>query len=204
MPLAAQLETAFPGVDEIRSRPLRKLVVEFWTYVSDVNPRWRDIEAIPLFPSLPIETYGNLAQHIRGMARIVDALVPAYAEVWRIDLDRDAFLAAVYVHDAAKVIEFVEKDGALTATAGFNHALEAGRITRDLAGPEDIAHMVECHSFAGPLVIPRTRAAQLFLFLDPMCLPVFPEQGKSAVERHLDANGWQDPQTKERYRSPLR
>jgi hypothetical protein len=137
------------------------------------------------------------------MADVVDVLVPVYAKTWRVELDRDAFLAAAYIHDAAKVIEFVRTDGELTALPGFNHALEAGRIIRDLGGPEDLAHMVECHSFAGPLVMPRTRAAQLFLFLDPLCLAVFPEQGKGAVERHLEANGWRDPNVKERYRSPV-
>jgi len=201
--LAAQLERAFPGIASIRQPSLRKLVADLWQYVADVNPQWLEIEAIPLFPSLPIETYGNLANHIRAMARVAETVVPVYAELWSIELSLDDFLAAVYVHDAAKVIEFVKKDGELAAIPGFNHALEAGRIVRDLGGPEAIAHMVECHSFAGALTMPRTRAAQLFLFLDPLCLPVFPEQGKGAVERHLDSNGWQDPKTKEKYRSPL-
>jgi hypothetical protein len=38
--------------------------------------------------------------------------------------------------------------------------------------------------------LPRTAAAQIFQYLDPLCLPVFPEHGKSSVERHLDANKW--------------
>jgi hypothetical protein len=202
MPLARQLEASFPGLNAIQQDRLRDLVRNLWQFVGDVNPQWRDIEAIPIFPSLPVATYGNLARHIRAMARVAETLVPAYAEIWRVELSLDDFLTAAYVHDAAKVIEFVRKDGELSATPGFNHAIEAGHIVRDLGGPEEIAHMVECHSFAGPLVVPRTRAAQLFLFLDPLCLPVFPEQGKGAVERHLDANGWRDPRTKERYRSP--
>ena len=203
MLVAAQIEKAFPGIASIEQDRLRKLVLDFWQYVADMNPRWSDVEAVPLSPALPIETYGNLANHIRAMARLAEALVPTYASVWGIPLSVDDFLTAAYVHDGAKVIEFVRKDGELSAIPGFNHALEAGRIVRDLGGPEEIAHMVDCHSFAGPLTVPRTRAAQLFLFLDPLCLPVFPEQGKGAVERHLDANGWRDPQTKEKYRSPM-
>ncbi|OLC56917.1 MAG: hypothetical protein AUH85_04610 [Chloroflexi bacterium 13_1_40CM_4_68_4] len=203
MSLGSQVDRAFPGIAAIEQPSLRKLVKDFWQYVADVNAQWRDIEAIPIFPSLPIETTGNLANHIRAMARVSEAIVPLYAELWGVELSADDFLTAVYVHDAAKVIEFVKKDGELTAIPGFNHALEAGRIVRDLGGPEEIAHMVESHSFAGALAVPRTRAAQLFLFLDPLCLPIFPEQGKGAVERHLDANGWQDPKTKEKYRSPL-
>src|SRR5436190_1441420 len=89
-----------------------------------------------------------------------------------------------------------------SAIPRYNHAIEAGRIVRELGGPEPLAHMIEAHSFAGALVVPRTRDAQLFLMLDPMCLNVFPEQGPGVVERHLKANGWDDPKTLERYRSP--
>ena len=64
-----------------------------------------------------------------------------------------------------------------------------------------LAHGVEAHSFAGPLVVLRTCEPQLFLFLDQICLAVFPEQGPSAVARHLIANNWQDPHVLERYRS---
>ena len=73
---------------------------------------------------------------------------------------------------------------------------------RELGGPEPLAHIVEAHSFAGALVVPRTRDAQLFLLIDPMCLNVFPEQGTGVVERHLKSNNWEDPRTLERYRSP--
>ncbi len=199
---ASALVSAFPGIRAIRDERLHGLVFELWRTVGERNPTWTDLEDIPLFPTLPIATYGNLASHVRAMARMTATLVPVYADAWGIALDLDAYLTSVYVHDAAKVIEFTRRGGAVVATPGFNHALEAGSIVRELGGPENIAHMVECHSFAGPLVVPRTRDAQLFLFLDPLCLPVFPEQGPSAVARHLAANGWSDPRTKEGYRSP--
>ena len=77
---------------------------------------------------------------------------------------------------------------------GDKQAIAGGQVARQLGAPESLAHLVEAHAFAGPLVAPRTREAQLFLFLDVLCLPVFPEQGESAVERHLRANGWTAPQ----------
>jgi hypothetical protein len=190
---ASAVERAFPRIADLRDERLRRLVMDLWAYVSERNPRWSDIASLPLQPALPIKTYGNLAAHIRAMVRTAESLVPTYAEAWGIRLDLDTFRAAAYIHDAAKVIEFVERDGALVPTPGFNHAIECGKIVRELDGPETIAHMVEAHSFAGPLVVPRTREAQLFLFLDVICLPVFPEQGPSAVERHLKANGWDAP-----------
>ena len=192
----------FPEADAIADRSLRRLVMDVWRYVSERNPAWSDIERIPLHPTMPIATHGNLVKHVVAMVRISEALVPIYRELWQQDLDLDLCRAASYVHDAAKVIEFSEKDGAITALPGFNHAVEAGRIVRELGGPEPLAHMVEAHSFAGALVVPRARDAQLFLLLDPMCLNVFPEQGAGVIERHLKANGWEDPRTLERYRAP--
>jgi hypothetical protein len=192
----------FPGIGAIADKRLRALSQDVWRYVSDRNPTWSDIERIPLHPTMPIATHGNLVKHVNAMIRLSETLGPLYRELWLQDLDLDAFRAAVYVHDAAKVIEFTETDTGLQAIAGYNHAIEAGRIVRELGGPEPLAHMCEAHSFSGPLVLPRTRDAQLFLLMDPMCLNVFPEQGPGVFERHLKANGWDAPPTLERYRSP--
>jgi hypothetical protein len=198
----ADVLRTFAAIEDIGDARLRNLSTEMWRYVSERNPAWTDIERIPLHPAMPIATHGNLVKHVIAMVRISEALVPIYRELWKQDLDLDTFRAASYVHDAAKVIEFSEKDGAVVGVPGYNHAIEAGRIVRELGGPEPLAHMVEAHSFAGALVMPRTRDAQLFLMLDPMCLNVFPEHGPGVVERHLKANGWEDPRTLERYRSP--
>ena len=69
------------------------------------------------------------------MVRISEALVPIYRELWQQDLDLDTYRAASYIHDAAKVIEFSEKDGGVVGIPGYNHAIEAGRIVRELGGP---------------------------------------------------------------------
>jgi hypothetical protein len=192
----------FPGIGAITDKRLRQLSLDVWRYVSDRNSTWSDIERIPLHPTMPIATHGNLTKHVNAMVRLSETLAPLYRELWSQDLDLDVFRAAVYVHDAAKVIEFTETAGGLEAVAGFNHAIEAGRIVRELGGPEGIAHMCEAHSFSGPLVVPKTRDAQLFLLMDPMCLNVFPEQGPGVFQRHLKANGWDAPPTLERYRAP--
>jgi hypothetical protein len=199
----ADILRAFPQINAIENVRLRKLSTDVWRYVSERNPDWTDIERLPLHPTMPIAAHGNLVKHVIAMVRISEALVPVYRELWAQDLDLDVFRAASYIHDAAKVVEFREKDGVITAIPGYHHAIEAGRIVRELGGPEPLAHVVEAHSFAGALVAPRTREAQLFLFLDPMCLNVFPEDGTGVVERHLKANGWEDPRTVERYRSPI-
>ena len=190
----------FPGIGAITDRRLRQLSLDVWRYVSDRNPTWSDIGRIPLHPTLPIATHGTLIAHVAAMARLAETLAPMYRELWAQDLDLDTFRAAAYVHDAAKVIEFTDSAAGLQAIAGYNHAIEAGRIVRELGGPEGIAHMCEAHSFTGPLVVPRTRDAQLFLLMDPICLNVFPEQGPGVFERHLKANGWDEPQTLDRYR----
>jgi len=193
----------FPGIGAITDTRLRKLSLDVWRYVSDRNATWSDIERIPLHPTIPVATHGNLTKHVDAMVRLAETLAPLYRELWQQDLDLDTYRTAAYVHDAAKVIEFTQTDGGLQAIAGYNHAIEASRIVRELGGPEGLAHMVEAHSFSGPLVMPKTRDAQLFLLMDPMCLNVFPGQGGPAVfERHLKANGWDAPATLERYRPP--
>jgi hypothetical protein len=192
----------FPGIGAITDKRLRQLSLDMWRYVSDRNATWSDIERIPLHPTMPIATHGNLVKHVVAMVRLCETLAPMYRELWQQDLDLDTYRAAAYVHDAAKVIEFTETGAGLEAIAGYNHAIEAGRIVRELGGPEGLAHMVEAHSLSGPLVVPRTRDAQLFLLMDPMCLNVFPEQGPGVIERHLKANGREAPTTLESYRSP--
>lgn len=188
--LADRLDRSFPGISRISDGKLRELVKAQWRYVSERNPVHTDIEKIPLHPTLPFETYGGLAPHLRSMATLAETLVPVYSREWHIEMPLDHFLAAAYVHDSAKVIEFVMQDGALVGTPGFDHAVEGARIAREVGFPEAIAHMIEVHTFLGKQRLPRTKEAQLLQLLDPMCLPVFPEKGKGAVERHLDANGW--------------
>lgn len=192
--LDAQLESAFPDIARIRDATLRELVHAQWRYVAEHgDPAHTDIDRIPLHPSLPVETYGPLTAHVRGQMEISQVLVPFAKREWKIDLDLDHFLACAVVHDSAKVIEFVMKDGKLTATPGFDHALEAAKIARSLGFPAGIVHMIAVHTYLGPKRLPKTAAAQLFQFLDPICVPVFAEHGKSAVERHLEANGWKAP-----------
>ncbi len=197
------LVRAFPGIEKISDQRQRALVFDVWRHVSERNPAWSDVARIPLHPSMPIPTHGNLVKHVDAMVRVVETLVPLERELWDQRLDLDLFRTAAYVHDAAKVIEFTERDGAIEALPGYNHAIEAGRIVREVGGSEQLAHMCEAHSFTGPLVVPKTREAQLFLLLDPICLNVFPEQGPGVVQRHLKANAREEPRTLQTYRSPL-
>ncbi len=192
--LADQLEGAFPDIARIRDATLRELVHAQWRYVAEHgDPVHTDVERIPVHPSLPLAVHGGLGSHIRGQMEISQVLVPFAKREWKLDLDLDHFLACAVVHDSAKVIEFVMTDGKLTATPGFDHALEAAKIARSLGFPSGIVHMIAVHTYLGPKRLPKTAAAQLFQFLDPICVPVFPEHGKSAVERHLEANGWVAP-----------
>ncbi len=149
----------FPGIDAITDRRLRQLSLDVWRYVSERNPTWSDIGRIPLHPTMPIATHGTLIAHVTAMARLAETLASLYRELWAQDLDLDTFRAAAYVHDAAKVIEFTDGPAGLQAIAGYNHAIEAGRIVRELGGPAAIAHMAEAHSFSGSHVPERVPGA---------------------------------------------
>src|SRR5581483_4928863 len=59
----------FPAIGTIADARLRSLSVDVWRYVSDRNPAWSDIERVPLHPTMPIATHGNLVKHIVGMVR---------------------------------------------------------------------------------------------------------------------------------------
>lgn len=194
--LDQQLEKAFPEIARIGDARLRELCAAQWRSVSERGDKVHtDIERIPIHPSLPVATYGGLAAHIRGQIALSQTLIPLYAREWRITLDLDHFVACAIVHDSAKVIEFENKDGVLVATPGFDHALAGAKIAREVGFPREVVHMIAVHTYLGPKRLPNTTAAQLFQFLDPICVPVFPEKGKSAVERHLDANGWKPQPT---------
>ncbi len=189
--LADQLERVFPDLAEVRDARLRDLAKAQWRLVAERgDPVHTDIERIPVHPTLPVERYGGLAAHVRAQMALSRTIVATYAREWGVALDLDHFLVCAAVHDSAKVIEFVARDGALVATPGYDHALEGARIAREVGLPEEIVHMVAVHTYLGRKRLPRTAAAQLFQFLDPICLAVFPGAGKGAVERHLDANGW--------------
>lgn len=193
--IAAQtVRRAFPDIERIRDEDLRAKTVRFWEEVGRRNPIWEDPDRVPMHPQmLPIERHGSLANHQRAMASIAQTLVPVYKREWGIEFDLDHWLAAVHIHDAAKVVEFVEKDGAIVPTPGFNHALAAAKIALELGFPRPVAHMVACHTFIGPLILPRTPEAALFQFIDPLCLPFFPEHEGGGIVRHLKANGWEAP-----------
>lgn len=188
--LVDQLDAAFPDLAKIRDAGIRKAVSDQWRYVNECNPAWTDLEKLPVHPTLPIERYGNLIKHIRGQMALSQVIVPTMEKEWGVTLDLDHFLACAVVHDSAKVIEFIEQDGTLVATPGFDHAYEAAKIALAVGFPREVAHMIAVHTYLGKRRLPRTAAAQIFQFLDPICLPVFPEGGKGVVERHLDHNGW--------------
>ena len=53
MPSEADVLRAFPAINDISDARLRKLSTDVWRYVSERNPAWTDIAAIPLHPTMP-------------------------------------------------------------------------------------------------------------------------------------------------------
>src|SRR3954464_14526284 len=134
-----QVRAAFPGIDAIADARLRALSYDVWRHVSERNHSWSDVARLPLHPTMPIAKHGNLVKHVVAMVRLSEAIVPLFAELWNERIDLDLFRAACYVHDAAKVIEFTETKDGLAAIPGYNHAIEAGRIVRELGGAQRAA-----------------------------------------------------------------
>ncbi len=67
----------FPGIGAIADKRLRELSLDMWRYVSDRNSTWGDIERIPLHPTMPIATHGNLTKHVHAMVRLSETLAPS-------------------------------------------------------------------------------------------------------------------------------
>ncbi len=187
------LTRSFPQLEQISDPALRAVVHDTWELAASSSTLELELEELPISPTLPIGAHGTLAMHIRAMARVGLGLLDAYRTEFGIEMATDELLTAVYVHDVAKLLEFSFVGGRLTAAGGFNHALEGARLAARCDAPASVIEMVRSHSFAGPLVMPRTREAQLFLLLDGICLRAFPEDGDDAIRRHLRSNGWRVP-----------
>jgi hypothetical protein len=188
-----EVVASFPGIHDISDASRRDLVLDVWKAAADRRTLDLPLEHIPISPTLPVDQHGTLAMHIRAMADVGSAVVRAYEEHLDVAMLLDDVLTAVYVHDVAKLYEFSFRADRLVGTPGFNHALEGARLVEHCGAPPSVVEMVRSHSFAGPLIMPATREAQLFMFLDAICLRAFPEDGDDAVRRHLRSNGWEVP-----------
>ncbi|ELK54155.1 HD domain-containing protein [Haloferax volcanii] len=140
----AQVEAAFPELDDIEDDGLRDRVREAWC-LGLARGGWRDIEDIPY--AWNIHEVTNV-EHVRGVTRIAVRAAEEQRDFHGADPDFDVVRAACLLHDVGKCyeyVDFVDDDRLDDPDPEF----ASGEIPHSLSGYA-LAHEVGC-----PLAVQR-------------------------------------------------
>ncbi|QIB77668.1 HD domain-containing protein [Haloferax volcanii] len=140
----AQVEVAFPELDDIEDDGLRDRVREAWC-LGLARGGWRDIEDIPY--AWNIHEVTNV-EHVRGVTRIAVRAAEEQRDFHGADPDFDVVRAACLLHDVGKCYEYVDfvDDDRLDDP---DPEYAGGEIPHSLSGYA-LAHEVGC-----PLAVQR-------------------------------------------------
>ncbi|WP_430639541.1 HD domain-containing protein [Haloferax volcanii] len=140
----AQVEVAFPELDDIEDDGLRDRVREAWC-LGLARGGWRDIEDIPY--AWNIHEVTNV-EHVRGVTRIAVRAAEEQRDFHGADPDFDVVRAACLLHDVGKCYEYVDfvDDDRLDDP---DPEYASGEIPHSLSGYA-LAHEVGC-----PLAVQR-------------------------------------------------
>ncbi|MBC9987710.1 MULTISPECIES: HD domain-containing protein [Haloferax] len=140
----AQVEAAFPELDDIEDDGLRDRVREAWC-LGLARGGWRDIEDIPY--AWNIHEVTNV-EHVRGVTRIAVRAAEEQRDFHGADPDFDVVRAACLLHDVGKCYEYVDfvDDDRLDDP---DPEYAGGEIPHSLSGYA-LAHEVGC-----PLAVQR-------------------------------------------------
>ncbi|CQR52787.1 MULTISPECIES: HD domain-containing protein [Haloferax] len=140
----AQVEAAFPELDDIEDDGLRDRVREAWC-LGLARGGWRDIEDIPY--AWNIHEVTNV-EHVRGVTRIAVRAAEEQRDFHGADPEFDVVRAACLLHDVGKCYEYVDfvDDDVLDDP---NPEYASGEIPHSLSGYA-LAHEVGC-----PLAVQR-------------------------------------------------
>lgn len=100
----AQIEDAFPELDEVSDDDLRENVVEAWR-LGLRRGGWRDVHDVPY--AWNIHEVDNV-EHVRGVTRIAIRTAEEQREFHGADPDVDVVVAACLLHDVGKCYEYVD------------------------------------------------------------------------------------------------
>ncbi|WP_396613493.1 HD domain-containing protein (plasmid) [Haloferax sp. S1W] len=140
----AQVEAAFPELDDIDDDELRAQVVEAWVLGLE-RGGWRDINDIPY--AWNIHEVTNV-EHVRGVTRIAVRAAEEQRDFHGADPDFDVVRAACLLHDVGKCYEYVDfVDDEVLDNPDPEYATE--EIPHSLSGYA-LAHEVGC-----PLAVQR-------------------------------------------------
>jgi putative nucleotidyltransferase with HDIG domain len=139
----AQVEAAFPELDDITDDALREQVIEAWVLGLERGD-WNHVESIPY--AWNIHEVSNV-EHVRGVVKIAERAGDVQREFHDADTDMDVVRAAALLHDVGKCYEYTEH--APDAVGDPDPEYADGAIPHSLSGYA-LAHEVGC-----PLAVQR-------------------------------------------------
>jgi hypothetical protein len=155
-----------------------KVVTVLASFLRDSD--WDSIDECPAVPGLEGMT---LLQHIRQVTLFAVAIADNHIATFGLKVDRDALLAACFLHDSSKLVEYSKAAGGKNSPLGNHlmHAQIAGVRCVEAGLPLKVAYCVTYHVFTPPHVHLKPDCIELVLlnYADLASVdPVFFNAGK--------------------------
>lgn len=154
------IQKTIPLINEIQNVELREQIIDAWALSLQIN-NYTKIEEMPGSGMPEAESLGDQSMHINAVAYnalcIYDNLEKVYN--MKLGLDRDMLIAAAVIHDVGKPYEYNEenrtrwaKDYKLTGAPNIRHPVYGVYIGIAAGLPEELVHVIACHSPEGRFV----------------------------------------------------
>jgi hypothetical protein len=181
----AHVRSELPELELIADADVQERVAGIWASFLKVSS-YATIGEAPAFSAFPAH---DLVRHKRQVVRNSLFLGDSMTELWGIEYDREALLAAALTDDASKLVEREGPDGRETEVGGaLLHAQLAGVRCLEFGLSPKVAYPVTHHPFTPPQVHvkPKYNEFVLLSWAD-ICAAdtVFFHEGKST---HLDTD----------------
>ena len=168
----AVIERELPELSLIEDPQIRaKAVTVLASFLRDSD--WASLDECPAVPGLKGM---SLLQHIRQVTQFAVVMADNHNATFALGIDRDVLLAACFLHDASKLVEYDKASGGLTPLgAHLIHAQIAGVRCVDAGLPLKVAYCVTYHVFTPPHVHLKPECIELVILnyadlasVDPM------------------------------------
>jgi hypothetical protein len=145
----AVIERELPEISLITDPDIAaKVVTVLASFLRDSN--WKSLDDCPAVPGLKGM---SLLQHIRQVTQFAVLMADSHNATFGLNVDRDVLLAACFLHDASKLVEYDSATGGLTPLgAHLIHAQIAGVRCVEAGLPLKVAYCVTYHVFTPPHV----------------------------------------------------
>ena len=159
-----KIESYFPGIQNIKEQNLRRIVRE--TFIEALKTGgWNaeDMNTIPatlLIPDCPF----SFLQHTIAVTSCALAVGREMKKIYgdALQIDFDVLIAGGLLHDVGKLLE-IERDpeGGFRKSAGgklLRHPISGTAIASGKGAPDEVLHIIACHSKEGEAVRRTTEA----------------------------------------------